>query len=66
MLTPPEVHDLDSGMPSSYGFGIMVQQNGVFIGHSEGNFGYNTIMCCWDGYYYTILLNAGGHITSEG
>jgi D-alanyl-D-alanine carboxypeptidase len=66
MLTPPQVNDLHSGRPSAYGLGIMVQQNGAFIGHSGGNFGYNTIMCCWEGYFYAILLNAGGFITNEG
>jgi D-alanyl-D-alanine carboxypeptidase len=66
MLTPPEVNDYSSGTPSSYGLGIIVQQNGLFIGHSGANFGYNTIMCCWEGYYYAILLNAGAHVTSGG
>ena len=65
MLTPPEVTGYSSGRPSSYGFGMEVKENG-FVGHDGNNFGYNTVMCRWDGYYYTILLNAGVYVTSEG
>jgi hypothetical protein len=45
---------------------VIVQKNGVFIDHSGANFGYNSIMCYWEGYYYSILLNAGAHATSGG
>jgi len=63
MFTPPKVNVYGLGIPSAYGFGMKVLENG-FTGHDGANFGYNSIMGCWDGYYYAILVNAGVHVTS--
>lgn len=63
MFTPPAIADFDSGTPSRYGFGIVVSP-GRFIGHNGANYGYNTVMDYQEGYYYSILVNAGMGIVS--
>jgi len=62
-FTPPAITDFDSGTPSRYGFGILVWP-GRLIGHGGANFGYNTVMDYQEGYYYSILVNAGTGIVS--
>jgi D-alanyl-D-alanine carboxypeptidase len=63
MFTPPAITDFDGGGPSRYGFGIFIWP-GHLIGHDGSNFGYNTAMDYEDGYYYSVLVNAGMGIVS--